>query len=292
MIYTVSASDLLILEDAVLPKIKAETLEDAISFADGVFSNFPYSAISELLRFTDRADAQVTLNLTASDTLSFTEVTHPRTLVETINDFLFMWDVVDSDPFSGVIREQLVLTETLLIYQSRLLNPDVLTFTDALVLQYLPSKTLNDSVALSDSSSCVLINRQAPSTTVGYIPPTVELNVSFVDGLETISVHCPDFNDSESITYKRLNLTSRGYTPIITGIAGWLPKRARKMTFTYLLESETIRIRRFWRRNAGKPVSLHDIYGDVRTVILQNPEFEIAQVGRENRSLTLDLYVL
>jgi hypothetical protein len=116
--------------------------------------------------------------------------------------------------------------------------------------------------------------------------------VSFADAFETITVHCPDFNDSSSITYKRLNKVARGYTPIITGIAGWQPKKARKMTFTYLMESEVERIRRFWRRNAGLPVTLTDIYGESRTVILQNPEFEVAQVGRENRSLTTDLYVL
>lgn len=116
--------------------------------------------------------------------------------------------------------------------------------------------------------------------------------VTFTDGIITITLHCPDFNDTESTTYKRLNKVSRGNTPIITGIAGWLPRKARKMTFSYLKEIETDRIRAFWRRNAGLPVTLTDIYGDVRTVILQNPEFEMANVGRFNRTITLDLYVL
>jgi hypothetical protein len=117
-------------------------------------------------------------------------------------------------------------------------------------------------------------------------------NVTFTDSVEAISVHCPDFNDSDSITYKRLNKVTRGYTPVITGIAGWQPKKARKMTFSYLTEIEVDKLRRFWRRNAGLPVTLTDIYEESRTVILQNPEFETAQVGRENFTLTTDLYVL
>jgi hypothetical protein len=122
--------------------------------------------------------------------------------------------------------------------------------------------------------------------------PTEQREVKFEDAIEEIILHCPDFNDSESITYKRLNKTTRGNTPIIVGIAGWFPKKARKVTFSYLCEKETDRIRAFWRRNAGLPVTLTDIYEEERTVILQNPEFEMANVGRFNRTITLDLYVL
>ena len=219
MIYVVSASDLLILEDAVLSNIKAETLEDTLNFVEGVFSNYKYSAISDTLAFNDYAIAGGVFHQTIVDTIAFTDATQPRVLLASASDFLFMWDVVEQ-PIAGVISDSFGLTEVLVFTNSRLLNPDTLTFNDALTVLFLPSKTLSESLVLSDSVSTVRINRAAVDLPVGYTPATVEATVSFADATETITVHCPEFNDSESITYKRLNKVSRGYTPIITGIAG------------------------------------------------------------------------
>lgn len=287
----VSIFDDLIFSDDLEPNFKIGTLSDAISFGDGVTSNIQYFQISEQLGFSDAVVSGGTRHLSIADTLNFTDSVQPRVWVVTINDFLFMYDAL-AIPIGGAIRESIDFVDVAVGITATPLLPDILTFNDVAIIQFLPHKTVVDSIVFSDASSCVLLNRMAPSTTVGYMPPTVEATIVFSDGVTTLTLPLPDFNDSDTITYTRINKTSRGYTPIITGIAGWFPKRARKLTFTYLTEQDTINTRTFFRRNAGLPVTLTDIYGDVRSVILQNPESEIAQVGRENRTLTLDLYVL
>jgi hypothetical protein len=164
MIYTVSASDLLILEDAVLSNIKAETLEDTLNFVEGVFSNFKYLAISERIAFNDYAITGTVLHLSIADTLQLTDATKPRVLVAVIEDFLFMWDVVEQ-PLAGVIRDSFGLMESLVSTNSKLLNPDTLAFADELILVFNPRKTLSENLTLSDNVSCVRINSLAP-----YIP--------------------------------------------------------------------------------------------------------------------------
>lgn len=292
MEFDVSIFDELILSDDLEPNFKVETLEDTLSFVEGVFSNIQYLQISEQLTFSESYTFGGIHNVAITDSITFTDAAQPRVWVLGINDFLFMYDVLDL-PLGGVIVEQLDFVDVATGETCTPLTPDVLTFTDGVSLQFLPHKTNSDTISFADSMSVALINALAPSTTVGYVPPTVEPHLTFTDTTgQTITLRLPDFQDSDTVTYTRINRTSRGFTPIIIGVAGWLPKKARKMTFTYLQEKDTIMVRAFFRKNAGLPVTLVDIYGDVRSVICQNPEFEVAQVGRENRTLTLDLYVL
>lgn len=284
-----SASDILDLVDGVLSNIKAETLEDTLNFVEGVSSNFQILSVSDYFRLNDYATVTGEIILNIADTLTFDDSTLPRVLVAEASDFLFMYDVVDQ-PLGDVIRDSFVLTDEALYTLSYIVGPDTVEFSDSMTLVFNPSKTIEESISLSDLVSCVRINDD--SVVLSGSVPSASETVAFTDSYETVTLHCPDFGDSESITYVRLNKTTRGYTPVIVGVATWLPRRARKMMFSYLKEEEVARLRIFWRRNAGLPVTLTDIYGDSRTVILQNPEYETAQVGRENRSITLDLYVL
>lgn len=291
MIYEVSADDLLIFEDTALSNIKAETLEDTLNFVESILSNFHYLQISEYLPLSDFVVRNYTLTQTISDVLAFVDEAVPRTYYLEISDFLFIQDVLDN-PIGGVIFENIDFTELLIIEHANGVVSDTLTFTDGLVLQIIGDKTLSESLQLSDSFTFILLNEDILDIPGNYVPDVINLNISLTDALETLEIHNPDFGDSETISYKRINKDLRGYERIIHPIQGWLPKESKKMTFSYLKEVEVNKLLAFWRRNVGKPVTLSDTYGTAFSVILQNPDFEVAQVGRFNRTLSLDFYIL
>jgi hypothetical protein len=292
MIYVVSADDVLIFADMAFSNIRAETLEDTVSFADGIFSNFKYFQISELLRLNDMAFFSYGIkNVAISDSLSFSEILIPRSYSVSASDFLILQDVLSKPP-AGSVVDLLSLLDLAAVAWSRGLDRDILTFTDTMLVKIFGNKILLDALSFSGAFSAALINRAILDTPSGYVAPTTGLKVYLQDNVETLTIDNPDFGDSDTVNYKRINRDIRGYTHIIQGISGWLPRKTKKMVFTYLKESEANNIVAFWRRNAGRPVTLTDMYGTTYNVILQNPEFEVAQVGRFNRTLTMDFYVL
>lgn len=164
MEYNVSASDILDLQDGVFSNIKAETLEDTLNFVEGIFPNFVFLNISDLLVFSDVLVTGGIRTLILEDAIEFADETAPRVLIGICEDFLFIWDVVDT-PVDGSILDTFVLTDEAVGINSFLVNPDVILFTDALTLTFLPNKTVEEFLTLSDRCSCVPVNALSP-----YLP--------------------------------------------------------------------------------------------------------------------------
>lgn len=291
MLYEVSVDDLILFADASLSNFRPGTLGDSLVFRETISSNFQYSTLSELLRFSDTALVQLTRAVSLSDSLVFTDTTVPRSYSVTAADFLILADVLDR-PLHGAISEQFVLSDVAVMSKGYLAGPDALVFAESYTARLSRVLGPSDSLALSDSFSSVLVNKLAADQPAGYVPSGELYTVHLVDSVENVEVRNPDFNDTETIRYKRINRTTRGYTSIIRGIAGWPPFKTKKYTFSYLQISDVNRIRQFCRRNIGRPFTLTDMYGTTYSVIVQNPEFESAQQGQEKYSITLDLYVL
>lgn len=291
MIYEVSAGDLVLFTDQSDANIRPGTIGDTINFLDSVLSNIQLSVATDSLVWDEYATWEYGVrNESISDTLVFVDSTVPRSYSVLIDDFLILVDIVET-PLAGLIFENITFSDNMIGYGSTL-TTDTFTFTDEVTVQVLGIRTVTETLTFSDNMSSLAITALIRDIPTGYVAPTEATQVTLQDSIETLHIDNPDFNDSDTITYKRINRTSRGYTPIITGITGWLPHSAKKMTFSYLFEADVNKIKAFWNRNIGKPVTLTDMYGNSYTVILQNPEFEVAQVGRENRTLTMDFYVL
>jgi len=293
MQFDVSAFDYVTFADEADSNIKVEALGDALNFNESVSSNFIYCQIFDFFPIADSASPGASTHQTLSDTLTFSDVTVPRVLYLEINDLLFITDVL-SQPLGGVIREQLGLTDVAIMSVSKATQTDILTFTEVINVKNLAVRTISESLPLSDSLAVVLVNRIALDIPGGIVPVGTPpgFTVTLTDSVETLTLSSPDFNDSDSVAYKRINKDTMGYTRIIAGVAGWTPKKAKKMTFSFLTEREVNQIRAFWKRNVGRPVTFVDMYGNSITAILQNPEFESAQVGPENRTVSMDFYVL
>jgi hypothetical protein len=291
MLYEVSVDDLIVFADSFASNFRPGTLEDSITFSDAVFSNFSYSIVYEVLLLNDYALVNWIRAFEVEDELVFEDTTVPRSYSVTADDFLILADVLD-EPLHGAVSDSFVLSDVAVMTKGYLAGPDTLDLTDAFTSLIVKVVGPSDSLTLSDRFSSVLINELAPDQPSGYTPSGELYKIHFVDSVEDLELCNPDFNDTDTVRYKRINRTTRGYTAIITGIAGWPPFKTKKYTLSYIQISEVNRLRTFCRRNVGRPFTLTDMYGTTYTVIVQNPEFEAAQVGRENFSLTLDFYVL
>lgn len=115
---------------------------------------------------------------------------------------------------------------------------------------------------------------------------------STINPLDAMILPNPKFGDSHSIKFKRINRTSRGNDLILTNPdpADWTPQFLEKYDFEYLSIWERDNFRAFVLRNLGVPVKVLGLYEtDTWTVIFIQPDAAFAQVGRENRTTSVDM---
>lgn len=114
--------------------------------------------------------------------------------------------------------------------------------------------------------------------------------VSSINGQDIIVMPNPKFGNNDTINFKRINRTSRGNDLIIdVPDANWKPTLLHKYEWEYLGENKLNAMKAFVARNIGYPVFVASLYGPTWKVIFLRPDAEFAQVGVENRALTLDM---
>lgn len=150
MIHTVSLDDLLILEDELLSSLHYYTLDDAISFYDSIDPHQYPELIQDRILFDDRiTTGGVKFSRTFSDTLVFTEVAHPRTHIEIIDEFLFIYDWLLGPEFKQ-LRDSLVFVDDISCTVGRGLR-DTLTLTDTIDYVIVKVSPMTDSLTLVDN---------------------------------------------------------------------------------------------------------------------------------------------
>lgn len=117
---------------------------------------------------------------------------------------------------------------------------------------------------------------------------------SSVNPLDVVEFPNPKFGDAHTINWKRINRTSRGNDLILdVPDANWTPTFLHKYDFEYLSEADQLRFRGFMGRHVAIPVFVEGIYENENwKVVFLRPDAERAHVGRENRTLTVDMQVV
>lgn len=117
---------------------------------------------------------------------------------------------------------------------------------------------------------------------------------SSVNSADILKLPNPKFGDQHTINWKRINRTSRGNDLILdTPDANWKPTFLHKYEWEYLLQLQENALRAFVGRHVGIPVFLEGVYtNEYWKVVFLRPDAEFAQVGRENRGVTLDMQIV
>jgi hypothetical protein len=295
MIHQASMLDLVSLTDQITSTTKIGALGDAFSFAEGISCNFKFSSFLDTVAFADRIDLASgrLINVNWSDVISWLEETHPRSHIESLSDVFYMidWFVI---PNIYQLNDTLVFTDTFSVIAATALS-DQLVFTDTLTLNGNLSKVFSDTLTLNDAFTGFVNLPWKPLYPV--VDPFMDgwagcdpsnITMTDPDGV-TIGLPMPKFGNNETINFKRVNKTSRGNDIIIRSIPGWQSEFLQRFEWDYLSEAQKDRLKLFVSKNVGRPVDVAGIYGEVWKVIFLRPDTEFSQVGRENRTVTIDM---
>lgn len=256
-----------------------KSVVDGLSYQETATCNLKSASAGDQLLFSDGALVASTLNGLASDMLTLVDLAIANAIDVSAVDYI----VLSSEAASPTKDAS-----------------DVLTLVDSATVSQ--SKTVTSTLVLTDSATCVLENAVSASdgltlkdTAGAYLsnpwkevaPPEVasyyEL-ISSVNSLDKVRLPSPKFGNSNTVTYKRINRESRGNALIIEGYPEWKPERLQRFEFDYMCPGQAHKLFEFMKRHVGLP-----IYADGVLVLLNKPDAELSQIGRQNRTIILDM---
>lgn len=100
----------------------------------------------------------------------------------------------------------------------------------------------------------------------------------------TITLPNPEFGNSESVKYRKIQRETRGKTLIIGGTIGYKRIQRLSFSFTYLKDVQAQALLTFVKANVGKLVDLVDFEDNSYNGFIVTPDIAIIQSGRFNKT--------
>lgn len=289
----VSMFDYVDFEDVADTDQKIGTLGDVVQLSDDISSHRFLESSSDLIRWQELMSYNAVLHDSMSESLVLTdEIYHCKGVAD---DFIQFFD-----SFFGnyhTLQDSLVLVETMDGSAGQGIL-DTLLFSEVMIGNSVVHRGFSDTITFNGNISGIKYNYHQPISPLPPPPPPPPPpanNVTFTSlfGLAPpVTFPAPKFGDSRTTNFKRINKTSRGDDIIISGEDNWHPTFLHKLEWEYLSERNLDKLRAFMKAHVGIPVSVHSHYGETWKVIFLRPDVEFSQVGRENRTVTLDMQIV
>lgn len=101
----------------------------------------------------------------------------------------------------------------------------------------------------------------------------------------------PEFNDTQSIEYTRLNRRTRGGDLIIFRDENWPKAEIFRLTFT-LLKNEKEQLLNLIKRSLGKNITYTDHEGYTWSGLITNPETPITKDNQYSETVVIEFQVV
>lgn len=276
--------DVLTFDESFKPNIKVLACGDTLFFEESMGSNLPSPTMTDEVIFAESMSVAKVYNRAMTDTITFSEVMLPRVLVVSFGDVLGFSEVmqVEDIPY---MTDRLDFTESWDISVAKPLKDD-LVFTEVMEYSQTRNFPMADSLNILEYMTVTLAH--CPCPTVAEQPH----QVTFAVGSDAVVLPMPKFGNSNTVLFRRLNRVTRGNELIVAGVPGWNPDRLQRYEWDYLTQAQADAIFNFMKRYHGIPVTVTGVYSEIKTVILLKPDAELSQIGRDNRTLILDMQIV
>lgn len=108
------------------------------------------------------------------------------------------------------------------------------------------------------------------------------LNYQSSNGLITLTLPSPDFDNTEKLDFDRINRKTRGGDLIVFRDSIWTATKTLVYKFSYIPQVRINQLLQFMRLTMGLTIELIDFEGFVWNGIIMTPSGEVSQPGREN----------
>lgn len=260
---------------------------NAITWSEIVTQNIRTRKLIDTFKPTQSVTVDRTIiNLSLNDFYPLFQHVNKTAIELSIIDGLMQWDRVVI-PTWAKIKQSIGLVDVMSGYGAK--GPkDHFTPAHAVVCNVIRSLILTDT--------SVYHNGLAITTSLGsgYVmpvfPPIVPATkVTFTYGSFTFQVRKPDFDNSTSLEFSRVNRRTRGGDLVIYRDDIWPESETLKMSFTLLSESEKSLFQDLFQMSLGNLVRYDDYWGQAWSGIILNPQEPIVSYGIGRNSVKIQL---
>lgn len=247
-----------------------------------------YYLITNTLAFHETLYYSMDATRYITDTLVFQQSAYRIHPLQVNENLVFTQTTVEGGKSSN---DSLSFAETLSTNVSLFVS-DFLRFTSTTTAGGNRSRSATDTLTFSQSVVCYTENPNVIWSGITIPTNDVVPTVSFTSNGFSITLPAPEFNNTDSYSQTRIQRLSQSGTLLIGGSNLWPKDNGFGITLSYLSEAQVDSLRNFANNNQGVPVTYVDYEGVSWTVLITNPDFHVAQPGRNNRSIDLELQVI
>jgi hypothetical protein len=286
MIKNLTCANVLILRQAVKTYPLYIPVNNLLALSQSVRKNIRTRRTLNTLSLAQSVDVQTSIkNLSVNQKLGLEQsATKSSIELSAFNGFIF-WHSARTVEWEQ-LRQDVGLTQTVSVDNcTPTVNP--LTLGQTVGVQLIRNILVEQSLLLSGVSS---VYRDDSSFIFFVSPPTVPtVKCRFTYGAFTFDVRKPDFDNSKTLSYTRLNRRSRGGDLIIYRYSGWPASITLKMKFSTLSETDKNNFLTLFKVSIGRQIVYRDYLGQDWAGIIMNPATDVQQTGRGQWTVSIEL---
>lgn len=276
-------SQFLIFDQEVDTNIKAFSVEHRLVLTEETDRNLLDAGAASVLHLSHLAEVNTTLNLEASNTLTFSQDSHPRVLVENVEQFLIMWHSAENS-IPPIVQQTLTITQSATYVKAKGMF-DALTLTHSALFNITKALSVTHTLNLSQTVSVYKPSKQFVSYPITIADP---IEVRFVLGDMDETFKAPIMGNTNDLSFQRVNRRTRGGDLTIYRDPDWPITEVLSLTFSFTLEADADRLMQVIRSTTGRIINYYDHEGHTWLGVIQNPETQKVQVSKNSYQVQLN----
>lgn len=284
MIYELSVFQSLPLTQVVKTKPERRKLESVLFFSQSIRHNIRTRKLTSQLALSQSVGLRTSVyNLSVTSTLNFSQVAAKNPVYLNVNHLLFHWQTIQQPKWEKV-TSLFNPGQTVVGHGCHAVKA-TLQFNQTVIGNVVRSITIIQNPGLISGVSAWL---QDPN--FNYLNPTFTIipKVRFNFNGTEFYIRKPDFDDTYSYDFTRINRRSRGGDLIIGRDAIWPETKKLTLRWTYLSQADIDRLLDFMRLTLGKRCHYLNYDNIEWEGFITNPQTPAQQVGRSNYAISIE----
>jgi hypothetical protein len=284
MIYELSVFHTWVPSQVIKQKPERRTIQSTLFFSQSIRHNIRTRKLSSQLGLTQSVRLRTSvynLSVTSALRLSQTVGRNPKYL--SVNHLLFHWQTVKR-PFWEKVTSLFKPGQTVVGHGCRAVK-STLQFNQTVVGNVVRHRTISQNPGFISGVSAWVADPN-----FNFLNPTFTTieKVRFKYGDYQFYLRKPDFDDSYSYDFTRINRRSRGGDLLISRDPIWPKTIDLNIRFTYLSQAEIDKLLYFMELSLGKRCRYLNYDNVEWEGFITNPQAVAQQVGRSNQAITIE----
>ena len=282
MIYYAYISELLRLKESLRQNLYSLNISEHLSLIETPKNNYHFCNISDKLILSGQLIINQTLEVDVSESLSLKEKLIPRVYQCDITDVIAIGEYKANNNFV----EKLHLRETI-TYSKYKAILDALLFVETIITNTKIAYDITEALNVTEGVTCIKIVTDRPCLSGDQVN-TKSITLSTFDSRYSVTVMSPDFENTESPQYTRVNKTTRGGDLIIFRDSQWPKTLVLSYSWSNLLYNDRVNLMNFIINTVGQIINLLDYEGVNHSVYIKNPDADFTLPVRHSNHVKLE----